>query len=145
MMHSVDIDDEVYDYLKSKAEPFKNPPDTPNSVLRRLLLKEDNSRIMNVDDMSDPFPGGTPMALKQILMVINLVDSKGLSRLQATHKVANYYRIALQTVIDKYTRQLNLTTAEFDRLLTESDRSNLARQINNKIPGYDKLIAQYLS
>jgi hypothetical protein len=31
---SIDLDDEVFDYLKSEAEPFV---DTPNSVLRRLL------------------------------------------------------------------------------------------------------------
>lgn len=34
MNQQVDLDDEVFEYLKSKAEPFV---DTPNSVLRRLL------------------------------------------------------------------------------------------------------------
>jgi hypothetical protein len=36
-MHKIEIDDEVYDFLKRQAEPFR---DTPNSVLRRLLLKK---------------------------------------------------------------------------------------------------------
>lgn len=31
---NIDLDDDVFDYLKSQAEPFV---DTPNSVLRRLL------------------------------------------------------------------------------------------------------------
>jgi hypothetical protein len=34
MSPSVDLDDDVYEYLKSQAEPFT---DTPNTVLRRLL------------------------------------------------------------------------------------------------------------
>ena len=34
MSPSIDLDDEVFEYLKSKAEPFV---DTPNTVLRRLL------------------------------------------------------------------------------------------------------------
>jgi len=38
-MKTIEIDEEVHDYLKSKAEPFV---DTPNSVLRRLLFFEQN-------------------------------------------------------------------------------------------------------
>jgi Mrr N-terminal domain len=34
-MHTIEVDDEVMNALKNKAEPFV---DTPNSVLRRLLL-----------------------------------------------------------------------------------------------------------
>jgi len=37
-MVSIEIDDEVFNYLKSLAEPFV---DTPNTVLRRLLLRKD--------------------------------------------------------------------------------------------------------
>ncbi len=33
-MHTIEIDDEIFDLLKRKAEPFT---DTPNTVLRRLL------------------------------------------------------------------------------------------------------------
>jgi negative regulator of replication initiation len=37
VMVTIEIDEEVHNYLKSKAEPFV---DTPNSVLRRLLFSE---------------------------------------------------------------------------------------------------------
>lgn len=38
-MVSIDIDDEVFERLKDLARPFEEP--TPNDVLRRLLLEED--------------------------------------------------------------------------------------------------------
>ena len=37
-MVNIEIDDEVFNYLKSLAEPFV---DTPNTVLRRLLFRND--------------------------------------------------------------------------------------------------------
>ena len=33
-MYQIDVDEEVYNFLKQHAEPFK---DTPNSVLRQFL------------------------------------------------------------------------------------------------------------
>jgi len=36
-MRTIEVDDEVYDFLRRKAEIFV---DTPNTVLRKLLLKE---------------------------------------------------------------------------------------------------------
>jgi hypothetical protein len=41
---SIDLDDEVFEYLKSKAEPFV---DTPNTVLRRLLGMDSGRRSTN--------------------------------------------------------------------------------------------------
>lgn len=40
MMPNIRIDDDVWNYLKKKAEPFE---DTPNSVLRRLFRLERKS------------------------------------------------------------------------------------------------------
>ena len=39
MSPSIDVDEDVYEYLKSQAEPFV---DTPNTVLRRLLNIKDS-------------------------------------------------------------------------------------------------------
>jgi len=143
-MNTIEIDDDVLSFLKSKAEPFLNPPDTPNAVLRRLLLRDAKPIKVADSDVTDTFPGGTPAALKQILFVIKIMDIKRLGRSVATHKVANYCNVAVQTVIDKYTRQLGITAAEFDGLLAESDRTNLARRLNNRFPGHENLIREYL-
>lgn len=40
MSPSVELDEDIYEYLKSQAEPFT---DTPNTVLRRLLQLDDAS------------------------------------------------------------------------------------------------------
>lgn len=40
-MVNIEIDDEVFNYLKSLAEPFV---DTPNTVLRRLLFNKDKPK-----------------------------------------------------------------------------------------------------
>ena len=47
-MQSIEVDSEVFEYLKKKAEPFV---DTPNSVLRRILKidKEDKPKKENID------------------------------------------------------------------------------------------------
>ena len=39
-MKTIEIDDEVYEFLKNKADPFKEI--NPNLVLRRLLLKKES-------------------------------------------------------------------------------------------------------
>ena len=149
-MKTIEIDDEIYSYLKSKAEPFVNPPDTPNAVLRRLLLREPKTvreiapNNTSNSDIQDSFPGGVPVALKHILQVVHLVTTQNCSRSRATHKLANYYKVAPQTIIDKYTRQLGITASEFDRHISSSDRSHLARLLNNKFAGYENLIDQYV-
>ncbi len=38
-MNQIEIDDEVLAVIKQNAEPFVDPPDTPNAVLRRLLVE----------------------------------------------------------------------------------------------------------
>lgn len=50
MLPSIRVDDDVYRYLKSKAEPFV---DTPNTVLRRELKLD----VAPAEDPTSPQPG----------------------------------------------------------------------------------------
>ena len=84
-MHQIEIDDQVWDYLKQFAEPFV---DTPNSVLRRLLLDGTD----DFDQVEEPFAvmniSGVPKALSQILEVLYEIEVNNYSRVEATHRVA---------------------------------------------------------
>ena len=122
MSRKIEIDNEVWNFLKNHAEPFE---DTPNTVLRRLLLnnniKPNGSLSTTISSIEEPkFPNDIPMALQQILEVAFLVKCKGLTRSEATYKVAKKRGIATQTVIDKYCRQLDKKAYEIDRLLEYS-------------------------
>ncbi len=130
MMHKIEIDTEVWDFLKRHAEPFE---DTPNTVLRRLLLPQKKQIDINkksidtntsvrsyyysVHQDTPSFPIGTPAALQQILEVVHAVVKLGYTRQKATNLVAKQRRITPQSVIDKYCRQLGKTALEFDHLL----------------------------
>jgi hypothetical protein len=50
MSPSIEIDDDVFDVLKRHAEPFV---DTPNDVLRRLLLDAPSARLANTAVLSE--------------------------------------------------------------------------------------------
>jgi len=141
-MHTIEVDDEVYSYLESKVKHFQ---ESANAVLRREFRLDDHTSSSSGVQATYQFPPGTPKALGQILQVVYLMRTEGLSRFKATHKVANHYEVAPQTVIDKYTRQLGLTATDFDRLLAESDRTNFIKYLNNKFTGYESLIKQYVS
>ncbi len=119
MKREIEIDDEVWSYLKKHAEPFE---DTPNTVLKRLLLNNNNKFIESfsgiTSSIKEPyFPNDIPKALQEILEVVYLVINKGFARSEATNKVAKKRGIAPQTVIDKYCRQLDKRASEIDRLL----------------------------
>ena len=119
MNRKIEIDNEVWNFLKTHAEPFE---DTPNTVLRRLLLnnnmKANGSLSSTISSIEEPkFPSDIPMALQQILEVAFLVKCKDINRSEATNKVAKKRGIAPQTVIDKYCRQLDKKAYEIDRLL----------------------------
>lgn len=145
-MHTIEIDDDVLSYLKSRAEPFV---DNPNTVLRRELLSEPKrGRPIAVlrpvtHQVASTFPGGTPKALAEILDVVTRVRS-GSARQDATHHVADKYRVTFQTVLDKYTRQLGLTAFEFDKLLEPSRLSELRELLVKKFPDHADLIDQEL-
>ena len=104
--HQIEVDEEVYKFLKDHAEPFK---DTPNRVLRRYLLQGSEKIVIQDEDVVKAmitFPDSVPYALAQILQMIILVKNEGFNRVQATHKVAEFRRITPQAVIDKCCRQL---------------------------------------
>ncbi|HEX9021613.1 MAG TPA: hypothetical protein VF903_10185 [Nitrospirota bacterium] len=143
--HKIEIDDEVMQQLKKLADPFKDT--TPNSVLRRELLKERQSTNItslpqktNDKDITNLFPIGTPMALQQILEVISLVRQGAYDRGGATHFVARKHNCAPQTVQDKYGRQLSLTAEQFDRLLIPQRSHDLATLLIKKFPSHSEII-----
>jgi len=149
-MHTIDIDQEVLDYLKNQAEPFT---DTPNDVLRRLLFGNTSSEKLSQSKPREaashdlrPVPAGTPKALEQILQVAYMTHFWGVPRSKATKDVARMHGgIAPQTVLDKYCRQLNLKASEFDRLVAEPGLSGLKEILYAKFNGYREVIDNYLN
>lgn len=146
-MYQIEVDEEVYNYLKKRAEPFI---DTPNSILREKLFEDQNKKNEQKraagasDNILPQMPPGTPKALEEILQVIYLVRNFKLSRSAATHKVAAMHRVAPQTVFDKYGRQLNLTAHQFDRLIEEQNLFELKKILKNKFSAHHEVIREYL-
>jgi negative regulator of replication initiation len=143
-LHKIEVDEEVYNFLKKNAEPFK---DTPNSVLRRFLpLKsgkieaQDNNFIKGTHQ----FPESVPNALAQILEMIVLVKNQGLSRVEATHRVADRRGITTQSVIDKYTRQLGKKAYEVDELLISSNIHEFKTLLIELFPRHSRVIESTL-
>ena len=120
MRHKIDVDDEVWSLLKNHAQPLE---DTPNSVLRRLLISGNSKKTRSIEsnkiNTSPSFPSGLPKALQQILEVIYLVVQQGYTRIDATNFVAKRREVWPQTVIDKYCRQLNKKAYEIDMLIEQ--------------------------
>lgn len=149
-IHTIDIDQEVLDYLKSQAEPFT---DSPNDVLRRLLLGKSSNEKLGLFKPKEapghnlpPVPAGTPKALEHILQVVYLTHFSGIPRSKATKDVARIHGgIAPQTVLDKYCRQLNLKAFEFDRLIAEPGLGGLKEKLYAKFNGHSEVIDNYLN
>ena len=134
--HQIEIDDDVMAFLKAQAEAFV---DTPNTVLRRLLLRNDNLLIGSKHDQPRSVPevaSGVPKALEQILQVAYLTRFRSLDRVAATHAVADRHGVAFQTVLDKYARQLGLSAEEFDRLLKEDELGGLRELLTERFPKF---------
>jgi hypothetical protein len=124
--------------LKQFAEPFV---DTPNSVLRRLLIDEDDRD--DVAPLSVIDIKGVPKALSQILEVLYEIEVNGCSRVEATHKVAGKRGTAPQTVIDKYCRQLNKRAHEIDQLFDESGYAQFKKLLKQKFTSHSSIIDLY--
>jgi hypothetical protein len=137
-MHLIEIDADVWGHLKQFAEPFV---DTPNSVLRRLLLDgEDRDDVapLSVIDIK-----GVPKALSQIFEVLYEIEVNGCSRVEATHKVAEKRGTAPQTVIDKYCRQLNKRAHEIDQLFDEKGYAQFKKLLKQKFTSHSGIIDLY--
>lgn len=136
--HWIEIDGDLWSYLKQFAEPFV---DTPNSVLRRLLFDEedrDEEGAFNIIDIK-----GVPKALSQIFEVLYEIEMNGSSRIEATHKVAQKRGTAPQTVIDKYCRQLNKRAHEIDQLFDEPGYGEFKELLKDKFVSHQSIIDLY--
>jgi negative regulator of replication initiation len=150
--HQVEVDSEVFRYVKEHAEPLV---DTFNSVLRRLLplsnLKIRVSKVNGTEDVklksNSELPTllrQTPSALGQILEVIHLVRHGAYTRQMATNRVAKLRNITPQAVLDKYCRQLNLRADDFDRLLAQEDMGELKKILKTKFQRHSEVIDQII-
>jgi len=151
-MHNVEVDDEVFAFVQKHAEPLV---DTFNSALRRILASSRQTMIgegrtipatsSGLGGEAYQFPPGTPQALLQILEVVRLVRSGADTRMGATKQVANNLRVFPQTILDKYTRQLGLAAAEFDRFLAAPEGCEELRSLlHSKFPGHVDAVDQVL-
>ena len=149
--HKVEVDDEVFQFIQAHAEPLV---DTFNSALRRLLLTPDSDPVeanqkidgtVQADDLLPDLPKHTPQALRHVIEVAFLVYGKGYDRPGATRYVARKHGVYPQTVLDKYCRQLNLNTRQFDLLLEQPELKDLKNILKSKFPDYSKFIDEYLT
>ena len=143
--YRIEVDEKVWDYLKSKAEPFV---DTPNTVLHKILFGAHSVSIRETGrehplDAELCLPSGIPKALEQILEVIYEVKERGRSRNEATNIVADRRKTAPQTVIDKYCRQLGKRAYEIDSLLLDQNLDDLRVLLESKFAGHRDLISSF--
>ena len=145
--YKIEIDEKIWNFLKSEAEPFE---DTPNSVLNRILfggrLPIHNGINRNAAACTPPsFPDGVPKALVQILEVIYEVKKSGRNRREATNLVAQRRNTAPQTVIDKYCRQLGKRAYEIDRLLEDESLREFRELLENRFVNHRELIISFFA
>lgn len=147
-MHTIEVDNDVMRFLKERAEPFV---DTPNQVLRRELLGDGLSRHNaepgrggHSGDSVPSLPAGTPAALEQILQVTILVSRDNLGRTDATKIVARHHGVAVQTVNDKYGRQIGLNAFQFDKFLAQTGLHQLRRHLVSQFPEHHSTIMRTL-
>ena len=151
--HQVEVDSEVFRFVKEHAEPLV---DTFNSTLRRLLalsnLRTKVTQVSGTEDMKlksnselPTLTRQTPSALGQILEVIHLVRRGAYTRQMATNRVAKLRNITPQAVLDKYCRQLNLRADDFDRLLAQEDMGELRKILKTKFQGYSEVIDRIIA
>lgn len=135
MMRSIQIDDKVWNYLKKFAEPLE---DTPNSVISRLLFG--GTKNKSGIDFANINIQGVPKALSQIFEVLYEMECKGLSRIEATHCVAEKRGTTPQTIIDKYCRQLNKRAHQIDALFSEPSYTGFKALLQNKYTQHSNVI-----
>jgi len=161
-MYSIDIDEKNWQFLQQNAEPFV---DTPNTVLKRLLFKEEerhakeNSEagVSEIDSSEEEvgedtatvlaIPGvsiaGLPKALSQILEVVYEIKVNGVTRIRATNRVAKRRGTAPGTVTDKYCRQLGQRAHTIDDMFAEPDLSSFKGLLSSKFEAHRGIINMY--
>jgi negative regulator of replication initiation len=141
-MYPIEVDENIWHYLQKHAEPFI---DSPNSVLRRLLLGPVARPVEKKGGPAIPpiTVEGTPRSLSQILAVIYEIEINGYSRTEATHRVAKNRGTAPQTVTDKYCRQLGQKAHEIDQLLTEPGYRQFKKLLKRKFSRHEQVIDAY--
>jgi len=137
-MYKIEIDEEVYDFLKKRAEPFVDT--NPNGVLRRLLLNNSRTNKRDRANVLPRLPAGVSHALAETLEMIFLVTREGFNRVEATHKVADIRGITTQAVLDKYCRQLNKRAYEIDELLVTANLDKFKGLLVTKYPYHKAII-----
>jgi hypothetical protein len=145
--YSIEVDEKVWNYLKSNAEPFV---DTPNSVLHRILFGDQSIGVRETDHEQPTaavlsLPSGTPRALAQILEVIYEVKKRGRSRNEATNIVAERRKTAPQTVIDKYCRQLGKRAYDIDRLLQDQNLDEFRVLLESRFASQQGLVSSFFT
>ncbi len=101
-------------------------------------------RTEGIEDQKDlDFPSGLPQALTQVLEVIDAVVRLGFSRRDATKHVAVGRKVTLQTIQDKYARQLGKSAGKFDELLRPENIGNLQSLLVNKFPQHKGYISEF--
>jgi len=128
-MHRIEIDDKVWNHLKNFAEPFT---DTPNSVLNQLLFGHFKKKSPNARKDTSINIKGVPNALSQIFEVLYEMEINGLSRVQATNKVARAKGTTPKTVREKYCNQLNKKASEIDRLFNKPGYAEFKQLVKDK-------------
>jgi hypothetical protein len=143
--YKIEVDEKVWNYLKSNAEPFE---DTPNSVLNRVLFGQSKptpyrgNKELSSGNLPS-FPNGVPKALAQVLEMIHEVKISGRTRNEATNLVAQRRGTAPQTIIDKYCRQLNKRAYEIDRLLEDKNLRGFRLLLEGKFLNHRDLINSF--
>jgi negative regulator of replication initiation len=142
-MYTIEVDEEVYQFLKDNAEPFIET--NPNSVLKRLLPLKTKYTLEESGESKIIFPEFPPSvlsALAQTLEMILLVKKQGMNRVRATHTVADIRGISREAVQDKYCRQLGKKSYEIDELLMDSNIENFKILLLKKYPHNETTIKE---
>lgn len=113
MSPNIEIDDDVYDFLKSNAEPFV---DTPNSVLRRMLgIDGDSSRSAAVSNPAVPVKPAASITAVPMTSTHGRLAAVKRTRRKGTRPIApTHTRAASGTLLpeEKYERPLLKVLAE---------------------------------
>ncbi len=151
-MYRIEVDEDVYKFLKKHAEAFVDKDE--NSVLRKLLLgkkvlpakKEAEFRVNGKYSGNFPdLPAGIPDGLGYILEMVYLLKKEITnSRIEAAKMVAERHNIKYSTVAEKYARQLDLSADDIDRMLDDIEYIELRNVLKAKFPKYNGVIKNIL-